>query len=199
MEGLVDCNLFAMISLLMEIDMYTEWVPNIAGKGLVLANEVELLSKISKVGFFHFGLPWPLQDRDMLVLGYGVDLLAEGGKILLVLKNLEEHKDVPTPGGGITRVKLHAGGVLFQSITEKTCHVSYIFNVDPQLAYMPSWLLNFLMKTFAGAVWERMSSHAQAIDRAPEGKYAQRMKERPELYNMLKKRLVTAQNLSSIL
>jgi len=69
--------------LVNEVDLYNYVVPPLMGVGLTNCVEVARVDRLKVVAHLGFSLPWPLSQREILVEGFGVDMIDEG-KILLV-------------------------------------------------------------------------------------------------------------------
>lgn len=108
-EGVIPCPVEHVVALVFELDLYSTWVPSMMGVGLKKSYEVAhieryaaflhflpslmvslrtvpTLNRLMKIGHFIFGLPWPLRDCDIVVQGYGVDLLQEHGQLMLIAR-----------------------------------------------------------------------------------------------------------------
>ena len=96
-------------------------------------------------------LPWPLSGRDAVIDGRAMDLLSdESGAIAILMRQLQHdtHADlrVPEPGPGRVRLGVQQCGALIRPLTDSLCYCEFIFRVDPKLAVIPDFLINFFTR-----------------------------------------------------
>lgn len=95
---------------------------------------------------------------------------------------------LPKVNSKIVRAKVHQGGFLLAPLSDTETEVSILFQVDPELAIMPSWLINWCMKHFSFAALDLLGKAAAQVGK-PESPYTARMAEKPEVYDYLRQRL----------
>jgi hypothetical protein len=110
-----------------------------------------------------------------------------------IVKNLEA---IPTmvrnPKSGIVRARVTKGGFLLTPLGENETQVSFLFQVDPDLAVIPAWLINWGMKHFSFSVLNLLAKAAEKVGMEGDP-YTARMAEKPEVYDHLRKRLLEVQ------
>jgi len=105
------------------------------------------LSHYRKGGNITLSMPWPVAHRNIVCRTSG--LCDEKNKaILCVVKSIHDDTffgtKVPEPLSGYVRMQIMRGYHYFQYLGEnKTRYVS-IFNTDPDLAFIPDWLVNMV-------------------------------------------------------
>lgn len=186
LEGTVPCSLFNFIAVINEIDLFTNWVPCIMGAGLKACKEVGRPSRLRVLGHLDIGFPWPLKGRDLAVDGFGVDLLEERGQVMIVLRNAPS-ADLPVRD--CPRVDLISGGALITPLGADQTMVSFIICADPKLDIIPTWLINWGLKTFSGYFYSQMTYVATNIGKEKNCPFKQNMDSRPEFYGFLQERL----------
>lgn len=83
LEATLDVSAYGLTAVCMEVDLYNTWIPTFMGfgfKNLTVLNHVDHYRK-----FAHgvCALPWPISNRDVAVVAYGVDLLDQGSMLIL--------------------------------------------------------------------------------------------------------------------
>lgn len=248
LDGSVKISVFNILAVLMEVDLYTTWIPTIMGMGLKDLELLEDVDRFKKVVHAECAIPWPLANRDVNMIGYGVDLLDQG-RVMAVARSFECAPEVPhtvdwshfaetehlvaeeraeelkekepaeTPvepsdpnspfkkrdeivtvlrrvaslckpptSSKIVRAKIYQGGFLLTPVSETETEVSFLFQFDPVLAVVPSWLINWGMKHFSFTVLGLLEKAASKVG-TPESPYTQRMADKPDVYDYLKTRL----------
>jgi hypothetical protein len=143
-EAIVDAPLLDCIALFCEIDMFKDWFPQVT-----MCNIIKEITPIRGLYTCRQSMPWPLWPRDMTFKASGLYDKKNIG-ILSMCKSTEEGSDffgvkVPATADGHVRIEIKRGYHYFQRIDDKTTRYVSIFNTDPQLAYAPSWIMNYMM------------------------------------------------------
>eukprot|EP01083_Nonionella_stella_P307850 1083777_1 len=109
--------------------------------------EISQLSLFSKCGYFRIGAIWPIQDRECVLFGFGVDDLKRNNRMLCCFDTNEaNHKDIlnkfniklPAPQNGKVTVDVTIGGFLLERVEndDGKTKISAVWNVDPKV-YVP--------------------------------------------------------------
>jgi hypothetical protein len=135
---------------------------------LLLANEVDLwplysldptevdvlreASPFRKVVHVRTKLNWPLDDRDYVAEGQGIDLL-EAGMMAVVSKPVASYPGlaVPPPAPGFKRILFKMSSGIMRPLGDKHVYLEGFFNIDLQLALVPDAIINSLTKRQAHA------------------------------------------------
>jgi len=190
LEGTMKCSVIQLLAVINEINMYGSWVPYMMGVGLQSSSEIFRPSRYGVVGHLDIAIPWPLSNRDFAFQALGVDLLNQRGKVFILLKNANPGVFKDIPKRDYPRAELIAGGILVDVHThnEGEIHTSFVFSLDPKMAVIPAWLINWAMKTFSGYLFSAIVETACSIGVDPESAYMKQIASRPEFYNVLDER-----------
>ena len=126
-SGIGDVPLYNILAVIYEMDLIKTWMP--------LCKESIQCGQLSlhcKAGLIRIGLFWPIQDRETVLFGYGVDDL-KNGKILIYFDSRDDnqHIKIPKCPKGRCRVDVFLGGFYFERLTENTTKVTCVWNCDP--------------------------------------------------------------------
>lgn len=188
--GEVQESVLHVVSVIMELDLYTEWFPFCCEA--VMQGEITKFHKSSK---FVVKMPWPMSDREVFLIGYGVDDLQHRKRVIITSRSVSETEDIPptitrpTVGKGRTRIAVEVGGFLIEALSPTSCRVSFIMNVDPLIPHVPLSLVNWVSGKM---IWVLLYQMDKAAKRAgtPGSKYTERRKKRPDIYVHLQNRAV---------
>eukprot|EP01084_Bolivina_argentea_P161021 280334_1 len=179
LKGIGDVKMMNIIALFFEMDLIQTWMP--------LSKETYEISQLSmfvKCGYFRIGAIWPIQDRECVLFGFGVDDLKRNNRLLVVFDtNHDAHKDIldkfniklPPPQSGRVTVDITIGGFLLERVEneDNKTKISVVWNVDPKV-YLPATILNWFTGRFAGVLLSSIFKRASEIDK--EEIYRQRMR-----------------------
>lgn len=148
--------------------------------------ECAQLSLHNKCGLIRVGLFWPIQDRETVLFGYGVDHL-EDGKLLIYFDSREDnpHCNIPQCPKNRVRVDVFLGGFLFERLAANKTKVTCVWNCDPKMV-VPTSIINWFAGTFASTLIGFMLDAAQFDEKS---EYYQRIQMNPEFYGSIKERL----------
>lgn len=116
-----------------------------------------------------------------------------------VAASIERAAKLVKPAGKnskVVRARVERGGFLLTAVSEHETELSCIFQIDPKLAVVPSWLINWCMKHFCFTVFALLESTAAKVG-TPESPFTQRMTDKPEVYDYLRERLKANDNLTN--
>lgn len=158
-SGIIESPFLNVAAIINEVQLYHKWVPFIASSSCVCQ-----LSLFRKVVFVEATLPWPLAKRDAVVYGYAVDKL-EDGSIYIMCRSQDDESDarlfgysIPEPNKGTVRMKIHSAGYVIcvllcmicrieiKLINQNKAFVRVVANIDPVMAYVPYFLVNFITR-----------------------------------------------------
>jgi len=187
-ESTIKAELFSILAVLSEPDLYTMWFPHVFNLGLKQAVEVEQSNRLNKIAYFVFSLPWPMTDRDMAVRAVTADLF-EDGKVLIALENMYSHPKVPKTD--LVHVDCLSGGLLVKPTGEDEVYFSMMYNIDPHLSKVPDWLVNWIMSFFASYVCDYLCKLAVNVGKQPDCPYQKLIDEKNQFYSHVKQRVLT--------
>jgi hypothetical protein len=145
-HAVFDCPVLDLLTLVSEIDLMPLFIK-------LLAVDVQVLKEASdfcKTIRVTVPLPWPLAGRDAVIDGQAIDMLSESGCVVVLMRQLEHgmHADlpVPEPAKGLVRIDVQQCGAVIRPLDEKLSYVEFVFRVDPKLAVVPDFLINFFTR-----------------------------------------------------
>jgi hypothetical protein len=185
-EAILDIPLINVLTLLYEIDLYNEWIPFLT-KSDMLSN----VHRASKVVYIKASLPPPLADRDAFLYGFGVDHSNEDGSVMILAKSLDtdpelmkRHKVDPSKTSKNVKMDLNFACFKIKPLGPNRCEMLGVANVDPKISFLPSRLLNWLVRKTTTLLVERMLKKAQTLAGTPWEK-AMENPEKKEFYDWL--------------
>jgi len=183
--GTVKQSMFRIVTVLLELDLYTEWFPFCK-----VSEEVASLTRFAKIAKIVVQCPWPVANREVLLSGYGVDSLGDR-RVLICTQSCKENcvmangKPVPPVGSGNVRAFILVGGFVLEALNQTTTKVSFVMNLDPMLANVPYWVLNWISGKF---MWVLLWQLERSANFDEKSKYAMRQREKQELYKYIQER-----------
>jgi len=183
--GVIDSPMLNVLTVFYESDLYKSWTPSMKSSQVLMQEK-----KYRYLCHYGFSLPWPLHDRDVIAYGYGVDL---SDRILVVVRSVNQDEydqydvDIPEPGDD-ARMDINYAGILITPLNDVQTRVTLTANVDPKLDYVPSWFLNMVLQQMSYFVISTLRNVTRDI--MDDEVYALRVKEKPHIYEDIKKRMV---------
>jgi len=184
LECIIESHIFTPLAILGEIDLFTTWVPLV--KHARIFHDVSTLRK-----FIHLKVPllWPISGRDIVIQGTGT-VLRDKKACIICMSSLKGDVSmgipIPQKDKGDVRMTIHTGTVYMEYINENRTLFRWLFNMDPCLSAIPMTLINWGVKKGAGKLLERIQDRSKNFKGSP---FEQRVKEKPELYDLVKKKL----------
>ena len=131
-EMIIHANVHGLVYLVKDVAHAHEWMKDVA--------QVELISEISKsewTTWSAIGMPWPVDDRDVVTLQ---ELSSKNNEIRIdissdpdLIPNKEDH----------VRLKKATGFWSFQQLKDGQVKVTYEFESDPE--GIPAWIVNMFL------------------------------------------------------
>lgn len=203
LEGdLVDVPLFEQICVLKEVDLHYRWAP-FCSSSMTIAD----LDKIDTVGWFLIGMPNFGIARDGCFRAIGCDCIEEDGTIVLTAQGINDRKPKSSPpedtflsddpilstleippipkrrGSGRMTIKKFEALITITSPTSANTRI--VANVDPNLAFLPQSLLEFVMKHMAGVLLAKLQGAAKKVSKNPaHNEHAKRMRAERDFYKI---------------
>mmetsp|Transcript_7473 Transcript_7473/g.11076 ORF Transcript_7473/g.11076 Transcript_7473/m.11076 type:complete len:352 (+) Transcript_7473:1779-2834(+) len=210
--GKVNAPLTNCLAIFYEIDLYKEWVPR-----MDCSRIVHQPSNYRYYCYYSWNMPLTISNRNCLTYGYGVDELDKEGSIYVFIKSytldnllkmrlknqttvkkdiLQENKDIikeendnfhlATPNH--IELDCHFAGFKIKALSQTSCEISIISNVDPKLSFIPYWIQNLAYGYAGPYVIEKIRSIASTIPERID--FQKRMNiTRKDIYDDLKKRV----------
>jgi len=179
--GAGDVPLYNILAVVYEMDLIHKWMPLCKESA-----ECGQLSLHNKCGLIRVGLFWPIQDRETVLFGYGVDHMEEG-QLLIYFDSRDDnpHCNIPKCPKNRVRVDVFLGGFLFERLSANKTKVTCVWNCDPKMS-VPTSIINWFAGTFASTLIGFMLDAAKFDEKS---EYYRRIQEKPEFYGSIKERL----------
>lgn len=186
--------LVPVLATLNESQLYASWLPSWTMPKLKFSRTEKLdqRGRCSQLLLVTVECPWPFSTREVVLDALAFDDIDESGVVAVLLNSCDCEDDERVPAIDhkfcqCTRVDFH-GGFLFRAIPsegeawkkarekhEDEMIVSFIFNIDPKISYVPVSVIQFITRTVIGTLWGmfmkiaskvkngEMKEHAEAI------------------------------------
>jgi hypothetical protein len=137
-EAIINAPLAKVAWVIRDNKHRTKWVDRLQ-KSMVL----KVNTPYDKIVYQHFGLPWPIADRDYV---YRARIYWQGEKLIF---NLKSTKNRFKPDGGSVgvRARLNRCFYYLTPMGENKTHVIVEVHTDPR-GMLPSWLVNLIQKSW---------------------------------------------------
>lgn len=179
--------LVPLLSVLNETELYPTWLPSWQKPirlGVTRADKLRQTGRASQVIVVGADMPWPLSPREAVISALAFDDIEANGDICVKLHSLDNGEEgivVPSQGGAVrTRVDFE-GGFLFRKcpanhkalrkrMDKNMILVTFVAFVDAKVQFLPQSVINFVVRTVIGRMWDRFLNVAQDIrdGRRPE-------------------------------
>jgi len=151
-----DVNIMDLIALIYENQKYPMWFP--------FCQSSDTLSQVSKAKkaiymISHFPV---ISNRDFLVYGFGVNCLKSEGVIYLLVKTINEDCGVfqdffkMKENNKFVRADLKIFGFEIKVLGKNKIALNGVINCDPKVKFVPSWLINQVVKQFAKNLFNKL-------------------------------------------
>ena len=150
-----------------------------------------------KCGLIRIGLIWPIQDRETILNGFGVDDLKNGRILIYFDSKLDAKNDaikIPKCPNNRVRVDVFLGGLLFERLTENETKICCVWNCDPKMN-VPTKIINWCAGTFAASL---ISCIVEAAKFDEDSEYAKRIRNNPKFYGSIKEKLAKHKTVSTL-
>ena len=202
--------LVPLLSVLNESELYGEWLPRWTTPtrlGVRESVKVAQVGRCSQLVVITCDCPWPLETRQVVLDAVAFDDMATNGDIGVLLRTKDCENDPRVPPKPTeeetTRIDVD-GAFLFRRVPDGWANVegedacdgepddiltTFGFVVDPKLEYIPTWLLNFIVRTVIGTLWAAFIRVAEEVRDGKRPKHAERIeRKRAELYDWVDER-----------
>ena len=151
-----------------------------------MSTELARLSLTSKLGQIALKFPWPVWNRDIVLLGYGADLL-ERGLVAIGASSIEEHPaiEMPEVPSKHVRMSIRVTGFLLHPLTPTKTSVKMLVNANPELAVIPYSVMNFVTHQIGYLAFKGLRATAED----PPKEYAEKRAAGPEVYDLIETRM----------
>lgn len=191
-RAVFDFPLEEVLALVREFDLVKTW-----NSQLINSDILAEPSGVEMLVYAAIWLPWPMSTRELVIQVVGSEVLDEYGAVAAAIKTVTElppgcspppHKDSRQP------ISLEEGSAfLLQPLPplepggSARCVCTVTCHVDLHMPFVPDFVLNFLMRTFAPFMYEAGKKTLQATLGDPSSELTKRLCTR-ELYGLLRER-----------
>jgi len=212
--------LVPLLSVLNECELYKTWLPSFDKPrlGVTKSEKLSQTGRVSQVLAVAMDSPWPLATREVIIGAVAFDDIDAKGDIGVRLKGLhtgssETDVEIPPPEDGAVRVDFD-GGFLFRkcpedhpalstkqprdnngeegesSADEHMLLVSFLMYVDSKINFLPQSLINFVVRTVIGRMWEKFLTVAEDVKAGRRPRHAEAIAaKRESLYDWVEQRV----------
>ena len=209
--------LVPLLSVLNECELYKTWLPSFEKPrlGVTKSEKLSQTGRVSQVLAVATDSPWPLATREVIIGAVAFDDIDATGDIGVRLRGLhtgssETDVAIPPPEGGAVRVDFD-GGFLFRKCPEDhpalptkprdtnngsedddehMLLVSFLMYVDSKINFLPQSLINFLVRTVIGRMWEKFLTVAEDVKAGKRPRHAEAIvAKRACLYDWVEQRV----------
>ena len=209
--------LVPLLSVLNECELYKTWLPSFEKPrlGVTKSEKLSQTGRVSQVLAVATDSPWPLATREAIIGAVAFDDIDAKGHIGVRLSGLhtgssETDVEIPPPEGGAVRVDFD-GGFLFRKCPENhpafptkphdtnngaedddehMLLVSFLMYVDSKINFLPQSLINFLVRTVIGRMWEKFLTVAEDVKAGKRPRHAEAIAaKRACLYDWVEQRV----------
>ncbi|CAD8080141.1 unnamed protein product [Paramecium primaurelia] len=186
MEAEIEADCAKLMSLITEVELFSEYVPFCN-----YATTIKTLSKTQKVCMSQLYFP-VISNRETVFLGQGIDRLEEDGTILFLCKSIDQDQqfldyyDLQLHKSKNVRLQLNYYIFQITPITKTRCKIKAVNNCNPQLSFVPTWLVALIARKFAFQLIEKIVKYTKSFEKYPWYKKTQ---ENPEFYQWLQNKI----------
>lgn len=189
-EGTMKSPIFQCLSLINESDLHKNWLPFLSE-----SRKVHQVSQFTQVLCQRTNFPWPLDDRESLMLGYAIDGLHLPTPSIIM--NGESVPDdavsvfglpLTPPCPGLTRMRVNFFTFELRPNVEdaQVTMAKLVVFLDPQMTFIPKAVQSFIARQSATRLFTNMQRLCARFEKSI---YAQRVKENPDIYGVVEERL----------
>ncbi|CAD8183574.1 unnamed protein product [Paramecium octaurelia] len=186
MEAEIEADCAKLMSLITEVELFSKYVPFCNH-----ATTLKTLSKTQKVCLSQLYFP-VISNRETIFLGQGIDRLEENGTIVFLCKSVDQDQQFldyyNLQLNKSKNVRLQLNYYIFQitPIDKTRCKIKAVNNSNPQLSFVPTWLVALIARKFAFQLIEKIVKYTKNFEKYPWYKKTQ---ENPEFYQWLQNKI----------
>ena len=189
LDGDVDAPIFTLLTLFHEIDLFTKWIPSYSLLGLTFARLIDHPSPTELVVHLNFHVPWPFESRYTFFRCEGIDCMDDKAnpQIAVILENLASEEEWGLNDPGVKTTFFEPSGILLSPLGGGRTRVQIVVNVDPQIPFVPAWLIDFAVRNLAFLIIYRIRHAVEIVKH--DAVYKERsMDPLSAFYNHIKRR-----------
>ena len=136
-QGKVHGNVLQVLAMMLDVDTVPQWAYGVDEARLVKRSDPR-----SEVVYLYSDIPWPVRDRDMIVLRE-TEVLKPGEEFRM---NLQCRPEARPERDGVVRVKKCKSSFHLRKVDAENTEVDYVMSLDPG-GHLPDWVSGFVSKT----------------------------------------------------
>jgi hypothetical protein len=190
--------LVPVLATLNESELYISWLPSWTVPRLKFSRteKIDQRGRCSQLLLVTVECPWPFSTREVVLDALAFDDIDESGIVAVLLNSAEFGEDPRVPEidqQNITRIGFH-GGFLFRAIPSESEEwkkareehndeiiVSFIFDINPKISYVPVTILNFITRNAIGTIWSMFMKVAMKVKNGELEEHKEAIKSKREL------------------
>eukprot|EP01066_Platyproteum_vivax_P012676 Platyproteum_vivax@DN5759_c0_g1_i1.p1 len=188
-DGMMACPTYQLLCIIYESDLHQHWVPFLKD-----SKRIAVMSQSSQIVNQVFFFPPPLSNREGRLFGFGVDALSHDRhkNITVIASSLPDNTtewwgvQIAPENPKLVRMHLDFFSFFLYPKEDGTTHVKFLCSVDPKMDFLPKSVINFVIRTMAAEVFKNIAKQSEKFENGP---FSKRIKESPELYTLIEKRL----------
>ncbi|KAL8438099.1 hypothetical protein ACSSS7_000464 [Eimeria intestinalis] len=193
LEGIVAAPLICILSVLNEVDLFSNWVPYFTTPFKLGLREVtnERLGRVDQVVQFHIDFPWPFANRDACFEVFAVDDFERNSQVVVKMLTLDDQQrtprqkmTIPPPGRRVERIVVD-GSLVIRPLTPTSSSLSLLWHENCRMR-VPLMMADFVTKLFARSAFQ---AFRKTCESAIEGPWKVRRAENGFLYSFIQQRL----------
>ncbi|KAK6590274.1 hypothetical protein RS030_162473 [Cryptosporidium xiaoi] len=200
-QGNINTNIFNVLSVFYERDLYKEWIPYFSFPvkfGLNSIKEIMHKDRLHIVTAIYIDIPWPFSNREVILEIWVSDEIAANNRIFIHASSIENHgyhprlkTDIPYSMGYSNRANISGGGFV-SPIDDNSTQILFMWKIDLFID-PPTFLLNFFLKIFIKACWEKFCKTCIQADK-PNSIHKERINNNKEFYDFIRERILARNN-----
>ncbi|KAF7458883.1 putative START-2 domain protein [Cryptosporidium felis] len=195
-QGFIETNILHVLSVFYERDLYKEWIPHYSFPikfGLHSIKEILHKDKIHIVTAIYIDIPWPFSNREIILEIWASNEITPNNRIFIHASSVQDHGfhprlkiDIPYSSDYSSRANISGGG-LVSPHGENLTHLLFKWKID-LLFEPPKVLLNFFLKIFIKACWEKFNKVCLQVNK-PNSLHKERLETNKELYDFIRAKI----------
>ncbi|POM85111.1 hypothetical protein CmeUKMEL1_15760 [Cryptosporidium meleagridis] len=195
-QGFIKTNILNILSVFYERDLYKDWIPYYTFPikfGLNSIKEILHKDRIHLVTAIYIDIPWPFSNREIILEIWASNEIIPNNRIFIHASSIEDHGfhprlkvEIPYSLGYSNRANISGGGFVSPH-ADNLAHLIFKWKID-LLFEPPKVLLNFFLKNFIKACWDKFSNVCLQVDQ-PNSLHKERLDTNKDLYDFIRAKL----------
>lgn len=156
-EATLDVPMKNYITMVFEIDLYSNWVP-FCKKSYI----IEKIARSRRILGLEFNVRF-VPSRHTCLYGFGANLLSSEGCVVICAKSCDQKpffKGINLPKFDSPRAEVTALACILTPINNTRVNIKLLTNFDPNMYYVPYKILNFFSRKLAKGIFKKVAKLA---------------------------------------